>query len=165
MAIDWTLLAQVRERQKLAAQEQVARDRQLLHESEQRAAQAQQQLQQQIDAKASLWQAPQGANADAPLGVGQLRQISAWSGALDGHIAAATTLLQHALEGVKQRRDVFETSRRCLRETCAELEKAREMHKRERIEQRRAMEVRREDGTEEGASKVWLAKRGGVWSA
>lgn len=162
MTIDWTLLAQVRERQKLAAQEQVARDRQLLQESEQRAAQAQQQLQQQADAKASLWQAPRGANADTAIDVAQLRQICTWSGALDGHIAAATTVLQHALEVVKQRHDVFDASRRRLRETCAELEKAREMHKRERIEQRRATEVRREDGTEEGATQVWLARRAGV---
>lgn len=159
MAVDWKLLIEVRERQKRTAMETVARDRAAADESLALLQQAHAQLQQQIDAKAAHWQTTAGALSGGACSVAQLRQASAWSGALDGHIAAAATGVAQAQGEHQQREQVLHESRRRMRTAAGEVEKAQQMQQRKLQQQRRLHEARQEDVAEEVASVAWSSRR------
>lgn len=159
MAVDWKLLIEVRERQKRTAMEAVARDRAAADESLAGLRQAHAQLQQQIDAKAAHWQATTGALSGGACSVAQLRQASAWSGALDGHIASAATNVAQAQGVHQQREQLLNESRQRMRAAAGEVEKARQMQQRRLQQQRSLHEARQEDVAEEVASVAWSARR------
>jgi len=157
MSIDWKLLIDVRERQKTAAMEVVARDRQAADASQARLQQAQAQQQQQVNAKAQHWQATAGELSGGHCSVAQLRHAGAWSGALDAQILQAGQVAAQAEHAHVQTQQVLDASRRQLRDASGELEKAQQMQQRTRAEQRRLQELRQDEGTEEAATQVWLA--------
>jgi hypothetical protein len=159
MAVDWKLLIEVRERQKRTAMEAVARDRAAADQSLALLQQAHAQLQQQIDAKAAHWQATTGALSGGACSVAQLRQASAWSGALDGHIATAATGVAQAQGLHQQREQVLQESRQRMRAAAGEVEKAQQMQQRRLQQQRRLHEARQEDVAEEVASVTWSSRR------
>lgn len=159
MAVDWKLLIEVRERQKRTAMEQVARDRSAAEESLALLQQAHAQLQQQVEAKASHWQATVGALSGGACSVAQLRQASVWSGALDGHIATAATGVAQAQGEHLQREQVLQESRCRMRAAAGEVEKAQQMQQRSVQERRRLQEARLEDVAEEVASVSWASRR------
>lgn len=159
MAVDWKLLIEVRERQKRSAMEQVARDRAAADESLAHLQQAHAQLQQQVEAKTAHWQATVGTLSGGACSVAQLRQASAWSGALDGHIAAATMGVAQAQGRHLQREQVLQESRRRMRAAAGEVEKAQQMQQRSAQERRRQQEARQEDAAEEVASVAWSSQR------
>jgi hypothetical protein len=159
MSIDWKLLIDVRERQKTAAMEIVARDRQAADESQARLQQAQAKRQQQLDAKAQHWQATVGDLSGGHCSVAQLRHAGAWSGALDAQIAQAGQVAAQAEHAHAQTQQVLDASRRQLRAASGELEKALQMQQRTRAEQVRLRELRQDEGAEEAATQVWLSGR------
>lgn len=159
MDIDWQRLGEVRERQKAAAQQRVAADRQAMEESCQQAEQARHQWQHQMSAKQQLWQEAAGALSGGAFSVAQMRQAGAWSQALDAQIAQAGLAVQQAQAVVHQRQAVLDASRRQLRQAAGELEKARQMQQRARADQIRVREQRLEDGAEEAAVQTWRSRR------
>jgi len=155
MTIDWKLLVQLRERHKLAAHEAVARERRVAHEREAQLLQSRGALDEQVQAKAALWQQASASTID----MGALRQTAAWSGALDRHIAQARRQVSDAEhlaylqeQRVLQRRDE-------LRQACGDLTKAEQMQTRERVARRQLAETRAEDVAEEHAVQRWTARK------
>lgn len=159
MSIDWKLLVDVRERQKTAAMEVVARDRRAAGESLAAWQQAQAHQQQQVAAKQQHWQATAGALSQGHANVAALRQAGAWSGALDAQITQAGQAAAQAGQAHAQRQHVLEASRRQLRAASGELEKAQQMQQRTHADAQRLREQRQDEGTEEAATQVWLSLR------
>lgn len=159
MGVDWKLLVDVRERQKRTAMETVARDQEAAEQGRAATRQAQASLQQQIDAKLAHWQATAGALSGGACNVAQLRQASAWSGALDGHIAQAGVAVLQAQIEYRRREQVLQQSRQRLRAASGEVEKAQQMRQRSLQQQRREREVRLDSAAEELASQSWAAQR------
>ena len=159
MAIDWSLLIQVRERYKTVAHEALVREREVTQRREAEAAQAHNEVQQRIAAKQALWQSTSVPAAGA-ISVASLRQTSAWSHALDGQIAQAAVAAGQAAQVAAQQQQQLEVKRRAMREAMGDLTKAEQMHERTRAEHRRRVDLRQEDATEDSASQVWAARKG-----
>ena len=155
MSIDWKLLVQLRERHKLAAHEAVVRERRAAQEREAQLMQSRGALDDQVQAKAALWQQASAGTIE----MGALRQTAAWSGALDRHIAQARSQVADAEhlaylqeQRVLQRRDE-------LRQACGDLTKAEQMEMRDRTAQRQLAETRADDVAEEHAVQRWTARK------
>lgn len=159
MSIDWQRLAEVREHQKTLALGAVARDRAAAERSGALLQQAEDRRAQQQQDKLRHWEATRGALAGGGCSMAELRQAGAWSGALDARIAEAERAAAQALEAHAEREQLLERSRRALRATQGELEKARRMHERERGERLRLEERRREDANDEAGTQAWALRR------
>ena len=157
--VDWKLLIDVRERQKTAALEVVAREREAAGQSHAQLLQAEAWCEQQVRSKAAHWQATAGALAGGQCNVAQLRHAGAWSGALDARIAQAQQQAAQAGAFHAEREEVLARSRQALRVASGELEKARQMQQRARAEQRALQASRQDEATEEAASQQWAANR------
>nr|WP_297350456.1 serine kinase [uncultured Caldimonas sp.] len=156
MDIDWKRLGEVRERQKTAAQQRVASDRQALEQSQQQALKAQEQWHREVLAKEQLWRE---TASGASVGVAHLRQSGAWSRALDARIAEARAAVAQAVDVVKARQATLDGSRHVLREAAGDLEKARQMQRKAAQARQRLTEQRMEDNAEEVAVQGWLSRR------
>ncbi|HWP19160.1 MAG TPA: serine kinase [Burkholderiaceae bacterium] len=156
MEIDWKLLGAVRERQKTAAQERAARDREAAERSRREADEAAAAWQAQLAAKQCLWQQARDAGR---LDVTALRQAQAWSRALDGRIADAARAAQEAWGRHEAHLATLDESRRRLRAAAAELEKARQMQQRSRAQRLRRAELRQDEVAEESSAQRWLLQR------
>ena len=161
-AIDWKLLIGVRERQKMAAQGVVARDREAAAQSHAQLRQAQARHAQQLQDKAAHWQATAGALAGGQCSIAQLRHAGAWSAALDARIGEAQQRAVEACQAHAQREEALDRSRQALRAASGELEKAQRMQERARAEQRALQEMRQDEAAEETASQQWAAARRAV---
>ncbi len=157
MAIDWKLLVHVREQQRLVASQALAQERELAVQREAQVRRAEGELAQQIDAKARLWQA--AAAPGVGLDMATLRDASAWSRALDGHIAQATGRLRMAEQGGQAQQQRVDQSAAELKAACGNVVKAEEMQTRVEAAVRRQRDVRAEEPAEEHAARLWLARR------
>ena len=155
MSIDWKLLVQLRERHKLAAHEAVVRERRAAQEREAQLMQSRGALDEQVQAKAALWQQASAGSID----MGALRQTAAWSGALDRHIAQARRQVSDAEHLACLQEQRVEQRRNELRQACGDLTKAEQMQTRERAAQRQLAETRAEDVAEEHAVQRWTARK------
>jgi hypothetical protein len=155
MTIDWKLLVQLRERHKLSAHEAVAQERRAAAEREAQLVQSRGALDEQVQAKAALWQQASAGSID----MGALRQTAAWSGALDRHIAQARRQVSEAEHLAYLQEQRLQQRRRELREACGDLTKAEQMQSRARAAQRRLAETRAEDVAEEHAVQRWTARK------
>ncbi len=155
MSVDWKLLVQLRQRHKLAAHEAVVRERRAAQEREAQLMQSRGALDEQVQAKAALWQQASAGTID----MGALRQTAAWSGALDRHIAQARRQVSDAehLAYVQDQR--VEQRRSELRQACGDLSKAEQMQARDRAAQRQLAETRAEDVAEEHAVQRWTTRK------
>ena len=162
MKLHWKTLIDVRERQKLAALEQVARDREVAEASQALALRAKAELVQCQQAKAGHWQATAGAVNGGACNVGQLRSAAHWSGALDRQIAQAQGGVQKANDTSERHQKMLDVSRQQLRVAASGIEKARQMQQRERTEAQRLAGLRLDDITEELSAQAWAARRRGA---
>ena len=155
MTIDWKLLVQLRERHKLAAHEAVVHERRVAQAREAQLMQSRGALDEQVQAKAALWQQASAGAID----MGALRQTAAWSGALDRHIAQARRQVSDAEHLAHLQAQRVEQRRTELRQACGDLTKAEQMQTRQRAAQRQLAETRAEDVAEEHAVQRWTARK------
>jgi len=155
MSIDWKLLVQLRERHKVSAQEAVAHERRAAQEREAQVMQSRGALDEQVQAKAALWQQASSGAID----MGALRQTAAWSGALDRHIAQARRQVADAEHLAYLQEQRVLQRRNELRQACGDLTKAEQMQDRARTAQRQLAETRAEDVAEEHAVQRWTARK------
>lgn len=152
MSTDWPRLIQLRERQKLAAQQAVAQEREALQHRMGQLAQAHQVLGERQQHKQQLWQAQR---AGGPIAVEQLRHASAYSRTLDRGIAEAAAGVGQAQQACRAQAGRLEQSRATLRSACADVQKAERMHERERAAARRLRAMRQDDAADEAALQAW----------
>jgi len=159
MSIDWKLLIDVRERQKIAAAGVVTRERQAADESQAQLRQAQWQVQQKQQHKDGHWQGTRQALAGGQCRVAELVRAGEWSRALDAQIAKASQNAAQAGQAHALREQALEESRQRLRAAHGEVEKARQMQQRARAEALRLVEVRQDEAAGDAATRTWALGR------
>lgn len=159
MAIDWKLLVDTRIRKKTAALEVVAQDRQALENSLAQVTRAKSVEQEYVLNKAQLWQATMATPANGTLPVAQLRNVSAWSHALDAHIVQAAQDVCQAQQVTQQRLTTLEVSRSALVRACRNLDKAEQLQQRARLEHIHAQEGAAQCAADDNAGSQWIRTR------
>lgn len=154
MSTDWAVLVKVRERRMALAQERVASERHASEQMQSAVQQARDHHSAVSEAKRRLWQRVADGQV-ATLSVGDLRQTSTWSGALDARLAAASGSVRSALQDAARQQARLDTSREQLRDAAAQFAMADELRRRSSAEQLRQRETRLEDHTESVASQSW----------
>ncbi len=158
MAVDLTRLIQVRERRRLAAQQAVVQQQRATEAQQAAVWSAQAEWQRQVTAQAELWHdAGGGASSSAGLSVSALRDLSAWSGSLNGGIQRAADAVQDSEQVLAVECANLDERRAQLRQAAGALSKAETLHERVSRDLRRAAEWRLDDAADEAATQGWQA--------
>jgi hypothetical protein len=155
MAIDWTLLVDVRDRHRQQAEEAVAHERSVVQAHEAHERDAERQWQRQLQLKQQHLDATRQAVSAGGCSVADLRDASDGARALDLDIAREARALVQAQAALMRQREVLAASLQRLREASAGLDKAQRMHQEARARCARLKLLRTEDVVEEAALRVW----------
>lgn len=158
MSVNWKLMIQLRERQKMEAGDLVAKERQVVAESEVQVQSAQGRLNQELAAKTALWQQTRSSFDGGAVNVEQLRFATSYSKVLDARAAEAAKAVHDAQSEMQKKLVVLDERRQQLREAMGDLEKAKEMQLRHLKQLNQAAEYRMEDALDEWSTSKWTAQ-------
>ncbi len=160
MAVDLKRLIEIRERHRCVAQQALVQEQRATEAQHAALQSAQAEWQRQVAARAQLWtDAARSADAGSSLSVSALRDMSAWSGSLDGGIVRAAQAAKDSERDLALQQARLEERRAHLRRAAGALGKAEALHERVCAESRGIAERRLDDAVDEAATQVWSSPR------